>query len=365
MTPETLKQTPLTHLHQSKDAKMIDYAGYLMPIEYVGVSKEHMAVREKAGLFDVSHMGELWIKGEKALEFLQYTTVNDISKILPGKAQYNCIINEQGGILDDVIVYHYAENEYLLVVNAINIEKDYAWLKEINNSPKLKIENASDEFSLIALQGPKADTILAPLIDCDLGSLKSFSFIKNKVGNISDVIVSRTGYTGSGGVELYVKSNDAAQLWCNILESGYKYGLQEAGLAARDTLRIEKGYCLYGNEIDENTTPFQAGLNWVVKTKNKSDFIAKDIFSVSSTLKPDRITTGIKLIDRGIPRKGYKIFHGSNIIGVVTSGTMSPMLKKGIGIIRIDKQFAHVGNEVYIQVRNKMIKAQITNLPFI
>lgn len=360
-----MKYTALTQLHIESGARMVEFAGFLMPVEYIGVTKENLAVRTKAGIFDVSHMGEFWVKGPRALELLQYTTTNDLSVLQTGQAQYTCFPNGKGGIVDDLIIYRYSDDRYMLVVNASNIEKDWNWLNA-NNSIGADLENASEKISQIALQGPLANEILSSLVDEDLTKLKSFEFLTTNVAGMEEVIVSATGYTGAGGYEIYCYNEAAIPIWSALIEKGSEYGLEPAGLAARDTLRLEMGYCLYGNDIDETTSPIEAGLGWIVKMNKDADFIDKELYMKQKANGVPRKLAGFEMIDRGIPRKDYILINADGKeIGKVTSGTMSPTLNKGIGMGYFDISEIQYGNEVFLQVRSKSLKAQIVKLPFL
>jgi aminomethyltransferase len=360
-----MKYTPLTQLHIESGARMVEFAGFLMPVEYSGVTKENLAVRNSAGIFDVSHMGEFWVKGPKALALLQYTTTNDVSALHPGQAQYSCFPNGKGGIVDDLIIYRYSNDKYLLVVNASNMEKDWLWLVS-NNSIGAELENASDKIAQIAIQGPKAGEILLPLVSRDISTLKSFEFATTTVAGVGDVIVSATGYTGAGGYEIYCYNEGAVAIWEALVAKGSKHGLIPAGLAARDTLRLEMGYSLYGNDIDDTTSPIEAGLSWIVKLNKGSDFIDRELYSSQKSNGVSRKLVGFEMIDRGIPRKDYTLTNANGIeIGRVTSGTMSPTLQKGIGMAYVKADETKAGNEIFLQVRNKSLKAQIVKFPFI
>ena len=335
-----------------------------MPVQFEGVNIEHLKVRNSVGIFDVSHMGEFLIDGDNATEFLNYICSNDILLMSNGKAQYNCLINHSGGIIDDSIVYKFGSNSYMIVVNASNIDKDWDWILEQNIKFNNKLTNISDSTSLLALQGPKANEVLQKLIDFDLSELTSYSFIKNDIKEIKGVIISTTGYTGSGGVELYVNNKDAVKLYNLLIKTGEYLGIKPIGLAARDTLRLEMGYCLYGNDINDTTNPIEAGLKWATKT-NK-DFIG--IKHILNTIEngTEKKLIGFVLNERGIPRKGYKIFDSDqNEIGLVTSGTMSPILKKGIGMGYVKSYESKLGNKIFIQIRNKYVKSEIVKPPFI
>jgi aminomethyltransferase len=360
-----MKQTPFTAKHIAQGAKMAEFAGYKMPISYTGINNEHDAVRTKAGLFDVSHMGEFILKGPHALDLIQRTTTNDASKLTVGKAQYSCMPNATGGIVDDLLVYCLEENNtYLLVVNASNIEKDWNWLQQ-HNTQQVEMHNTSDKTGLLALQGPNAVKIAQQLTEMDVVNLKYYTFVKGDFAGVPNVLVSATGYTGSGGVEIYFEdeNNNADLIWDAIVKAGEGHGLQFAGLACRDTLRLEMGFCLYGNDIDDTTSPIAAGLGWI--TKFTKPFINSETFADHKANGTDRKLVGITMIDRGIPRHGYEIKTADgNTIGVVTSGTQSPSLDKAIGMAYIDKAFTGLDTEVFVAVRDKLIKAMVTKIPF-
>jgi aminomethyltransferase len=360
-----MKNTTLTKIHEKLGAKMTPFAGYNMPLEYSGVIKEHMAVRDAAGIFDVSHMGEFWLKGTGALPLLQKITTNDVSKLTIGQAQYTCMPNGKGGIVDDLIIYRYDSLKYMAVVNASNMQKDWEWMNK-HNSFGADLENASESMSLIALQGPKAKQILQKITDYDLDSIASFYFAVGKVAEGNSVIISSTGYTGAGGFELYCNNDDAVNIWESLMEAGEPYGLMPTGLAARDTLRLEMGYCLYGNDIDDTTSPIEAGLSWIVKFTEGKDFIDRDTLLKQKQEDVSRKLVGIELVGRGIPRHGYILVDkDENEIGVVTSGTMSPILQKGIGMAYVKSEYSKLGNTVFVKVRNKNIEAMVVKLPFI
>ena len=359
-----MKQTPLYERHVELGAKMVPYAGFLMPVEYSGVISEHESVRKNVGVFDVSHMGEIWVKGKNAFDFLQFTTSNDVSEISVGKAQYSCLPNGKGGIVDDIIVYKFEAEKYLLVVNASNTDKDFAWLQK-NNSFAVELENASSNMAQLAVQGPKALQTVQKITDFDLSQLKNFEFVSTKLSGIGEVIISTTGYTGSGGVEIYCFAKDADSLWRSIFQAGESELIQPIGLAARDTLRLEMGYCLYGNDIDDTTSPIEAGLGWITKLNKSVDFLDKNYLFEQTKNGVARKLIGFKLLDRGIPRHSYKITNeAGRQIGEVTSGTMSPSLKMGIGMGYVDTEFAQKGKEIYIEIRNKLLKAQVVKRPF-
>ncbi len=358
-----MKYTAFNNYHKSQNAKMVEFAGYEMPIEYTGINDEHINVRQNVGLFDVSHMGEIWVKGDKAFDFVQRMTSNNVAKLSPGKIQYSCFPNGKGGIVDDLLVYHYEDKKYMLVVNAANLEKVWKWLND-NNKEGAELENASDNISQLAVQGPNATAMLQTLTDINLSDIKYYTFVTGKLGGINDVIISATGYTGAGGFELYVYNKDAEKLLDAVLEAGKNFNLKPAGLAARDTLRLEMGFCLYGNDIDETTSPLEAGLAWITKFEDGNNFIDREYLEKQKAEGLTRRLRGFELIDRGIPRKDYDICDAEgNIIGSVTSGTMSPMLKKGIGMGYVNKGHWAFDNEIYIRVRKKLLKAKIVKLP--
>ena len=359
-----MKQTPFTELHISQGAKMHDFAGYNMPIEYTGIIDEHQTVVNAVGVFDVSHMGEFWVKGPKALEYLQKITSNDVTKLELGKAQYTCFVNENGGIVDDFILYYYEPEKYLLVVNAANIDKDWQWCQNWNIEGAI-LENASDNMALLAVQGPKAVETLQKLTKVDLSTIPSYGFVTDQFAGVDNVIISNTGYTGAGGFELYFYPSEGVKIWEAIFEAGKEFGIKPIGLGARDTLRLEMGYCLYGHELDDVTTPLEAGLGWITKFADNKPFIGREVLE---KLKSEGVTKKLcsfELIERGIPRQGYEIVNlNDEVIGNVTSGTMSPMLKKGIGMGYIKTEYAKLGSEIAIKVRNKSLKAQIVKAPF-
>ena len=360
---EQLKFVPLNDLHVSLGAKMVPFAGYSMPVLYSNLIQEHLAVRNGVGVFDVSHMGEFVVKGERATEFLQYVTSNDVSALYDGKVQYSCLPNDKGGIVDDLLVYRWNENEYYLVVNASNIEKDWNWLQQ-HNTFGVEMENISDQLSLFAVQGPKAIDVLKKLTDLDLASMEYYTYTAGSMAGIDDVIVSATGYTGAGGFEIYVWNKDAEKMWKAIFEAGAEFDIVPAGLGARDTLRTEMGYCLYGNDIDDATSPIEAGLGWI--TKFNKTFINSDYHKQIKEKGASKKLIGFEMIDRGIPRQHYEICDAlGNIIGEVTSGTQSPSLNKGIGMGYVSAENAKAGTEIFINIRNKHLKAVVTKLPFL
>lgn len=356
------KKVALDHIHQQLGAKMIPFAGYNMPVRYSSDIEEHNTVRNGVGVFDVSHMGEFVVKGAKALSLIQKVTSNDASKLESGKAQYSCFTNETGGIVDDLIVYKLREDEYMLVVNASNIEKDWDWINK-NNSEGAELENISDKTSLFAVQGPLAIKALQPLTATDLSAMKFYTFQMGDFAGVPNIIISATGYTGSGGFELYVPNEYAEEVWNKLFEAGKPYHMKPIGLGARDTLRLEMGYCLYGNELNDSTSPLEAGLGWI--TKFSKSFINSDKLALQKAKGVDKKLVGFEMIERGIPRSGYKIQNSNEeVIGEVTSGTQSPSLGKGIGMGYVKAAFAEVGQEIYISVRNRNIKAQVVKLPF-
>lgn len=361
-----MKNTPFTRMHIDLGAKMAEFAGYNMPISYAGINEEHATVRNNAGVFDVSHMGEFMLKGPKALDLIQRVTSNDASKLTAGKAQYSCLPNDQGGIVDDLIVYCLEENaSYMLVVNASNIDKDWNWISTFNTEG-VEMHNISDRTALLAVQGPNAVKYMQELTDMDITNLKYYTFAKGRFAGVDNVIVSATGYTGSGGVEIYFEDKDdnAEKIWNEIFRVGGPQGLKPIGLGARDTLRLEKGYCLYGNDIDDTTSPLEAGLGWI--TKFTKDFTARNILEQQKAEGIRRKLVGLEMIDKGIPRHGYKIQNAEGQeIGYVTSGTQSPSLGKAVGIAYVQKEFSAEGTDVFVIVRDKALKAQVVKMPFL
>ncbi len=361
-----MKNTPFTDKHISLGAKMAEFAGYNMPISYTGINDEHAAVRKNAGVFDVSHMGEFMLKGEHALDLIQRTTSNDASKLKAGQAQYSCLPNENGGIVDDLLVYCIEENKtYMLVVNASNIEKDWNWISKYNTN-NAEMHNISDKTGLLAIQGPNATKILQTLTEMDILNLKYYTFVKGKFAGVDNVLISATGYTGAGGVEIYFEDKDdnAGKIWNAIFEAGDSSGIKPVGLGARDTLRLEMGYCLYGNDIDDTTSPLEAGLGWI--TKFTKDFTSKEIFAKQKENGLEKKLVGFEMIDKGIPRQGYEIkdFSGTTI-GNVTSGTQSPTLGKAIGMGYVRTAFAAIDTPIYIKVRDKLLQAKVVKIPFV
>jgi aminomethyltransferase len=360
-----MKNTPFTEKHIELGAKMAPFAGYNMPISYTSINEEHQTVRKNAGVFDVSHMGEFMLKGENALELIQRVTSNDASKLTAGKAQYSCLPNEEGGIVDDLLIYCIEENNvYMIVVNASNIEKDWNWIQK-RNTNKVEMHNISDDTCLLAVQGPNATKILQPLTDMDIMNLKYYTFVKGRFAGVDNVLVSATGYTGAGGVEIYFENKDdnADKIWNAIFEAGGPQGLKPIGLAARDTLRLEMGYCLYGNDIDDTTSPLEAGLGWI--TKFSKDFTGKEFLEQQKQEGIERKLVGFEMIDKGIPRHGYEIKdHSGTPIGYVTSGTQSPTLGKAIGMGYVRNMFATIDTTIFIKVRDKLLLAKVVKVPF-
>jgi aminomethyltransferase len=360
-----MKNTPFTQKHIELGAKMAEFAGYNMPISYSGINDEHQTVRKNAGVFDVSHMGEFILKGENALNLIQRVTTNDASKLTAGKAQYSSLPNEKGGLVDDLLVYCIEENKvYMLVVNASNIEKDWNWIQQ-HNDKNVEMHNISDDTCLLAVQGPNATKILQPLTDMDILNLKYYTFVKGKFAGVDNVLVSATGYTGAGGVEIYFenKEDNAEKIWNAIFEAGASQGLKPIGLAARDTLRLEMGYSLYGNDIDDTTSPLEAGLGWI--TKFNKDFTSKEIIQKQKEAGVTRKLVGFEMVDKGIPRHGYEITDQNGAsIGYVTSGTQSPSLNKAIGMGYVQTDFSAIDTPIYIKVREKLVQAKVAKIPF-
>ncbi|HET8752722.1 MAG TPA: glycine cleavage system aminomethyltransferase GcvT [Salinimicrobium sp.] len=357
-----MKNTALTALHTRLNAKIVPYAGFNMPVSYEGVNAEHETVRKAVGVFDVSHMGEFLVSGENALELIQKVTSNDASKLQDGQAQYSYFPNETGGIVDDLIVYRFNEEKYLLVVNASNIEKDWNWISQ-HNTMDATLRDLSDEYSLLAIQGPKAAEAMQSLTEVDLKAMKFYTFEVADFAGFENVIISATGYTGSGGFEIYVKNEDAEAIWERVFEAGAGYGIKPVGLAARDTLRLEMGYCLYGNDIDATTSPLEAGLGWI--TKFTKDFVNSEALKAEKENGVKNKLIGFELDERGIPRHGYEIEdENGKQIGHVTSGTMSPSLGKGIGMGYVSTELASPGSKIFIKVRNKALPATVVKMPF-
>lgn len=358
-----LKKIPLNDLHISLGAKMVPFAGYFMPVRYSSDVEEHNTVRNAVGVFDVSHMGEFMIKGPKALGLIQKVTSNDASKLYDGKIQYTCLPNDKGGIVDDLLVYKIADEHYMLVVNASNIDKDWNWISQ-HNSENAEMKNVSDELSLFAVQGPKAVDVLKKLTKVDVASLEYYTFTIGEIAGIPEVIISATGYTGAGGFELYVKNEHAEKLWKKLFEAGEEFGIKPIGLGARDTLRLEMGFCLYGNDINDETSPLEAGLGWI--TKFTKAFINSDNLKNQKEQGVKRKLVGFEMIDRGIPRAHYELVNEKDeVIGEVTSGTQSPTLGIGIGMGYVKPEYAAPEKEIFVKIRNKSLKARVVKMPFV
>ncbi|MDT8414045.1 MAG: glycine cleavage system aminomethyltransferase GcvT [Flavobacteriaceae bacterium] len=358
-----MKQTALSQVHIDLGAKMVPFAGFNMPVQYEGVIAEHHTVRDGVGVFDVSHMGEFLIEGPKALSLIQKVTSNDAATLTIGRAQYSCMPNESGGIVDDLIVYRVKEETYLLVVNASNIEKDWNWISKYNEAIGADMRDISDDYSLLAIQGPKAIASMQALTSVDLSAIRYYHFEVGDFAGAAHVIISATGYTGSGGFEIYCKNSEVKQIWQQVFEAGKDYGIKPIGLAARDTLRLEMGFCLYGNDIDETTSPIEAGLGWI--TKFTKDFVNAENLRAEKAVGPKRKLIGFELLEKGIPRHGYEITNADgHAIGVVTSGTLSPCLNKGIGLGYVPAQLAIEDTVIYVQIRKNLLPARIVKLPF-
>ena len=359
-----MKTTPFTEKHISLGASMHEFAGYNMPIQYTGIIDEHMTVCQGVGVFDVSHMGEFWVKGPKALEFLQQVTSNNVELLTPGKVQYTCFPNEDGGIVDDLLVYHYEEEKYLLVVNAANIDKDWNWCVS-HNSVGAELENASNRMAQLAVQGPKATAALQKLTSIDLSAIPYYNFTHGEFAGLPDVIISNTGYTGAGGFELYFYPEDAMKIWDAVFEAGAEFDIKPIGLGARDTLRLEMGFCLYGNDLDDTTSPLEAGLGWITKFVEGKNFTNRAALEKQKTEGVARKLIGFEMIDRGIPRHGYTLLTpDGEPMGVVTSGTMSPTRKIGIGLGYVKPEYSKVGTEIAIDMRGRKLKAVVVKPPF-
>lgn len=359
-----MKTTPFTEKHIKLGAKMHEFAGYNMPIEYSGIIDEHMTVCTGVGVFDVSHMGEFWIKGPHALEFIQQITSNNAAILSPGKVQYTCFPNETGGIVDDLLVYAYEPNKYMLVVNAANIEKDWNWCVS-HNIVGAELENSSDRIGQLAIQGPKAIHTLQKLTSVNLSEIPYYTFCTGELAGVSEVIISNTGYTGAGGFELYFHPKDAITIWDAVFEAGEEFGIKPIGLGARDTLRLEMGFCLYGNDIDDTTSPLEAGLGWITKFTEGKHFTNRSFLEKQKAEGISRKLIGFEMIDRGIPRHGYTLTNAEGTpIGKVTSGTMSPTRKIGIGLGYVDIDYTYLGTEIYLDNRGRKLKAQIVKPPF-
>ncbi len=360
-----MKTTPFTDKHIALGAKMHEFAGYNMPIEYpTGINAEHLAVCHSVGVFDVSHMGEFWVKGENALTFMQRVCSNDIAGLAVGKAQYNCFPNGKGGIVDDLIVYHYEQNKYMLVINAANIDKDWAWLNS-NKIDGVILENASDNIAQLAIQGPKATEVLQKLTSVKLANIPYYAFAVGEFANVKDVIISNTGYTGAGGFELYFYPQYGETIWNAIFEAGKEFDIKPIGLGARDTLRLEMGFCLYGHEIDDTTSPIEAGLGWITKPAEGKNLIDGELYTEQRKNGTTRKLIGFEMKEKAIPRQGYEITdRNGNVIGAVTSGCMSPTAKIGVGMAYVKPEFTKVGTEIAVLIRNKEVKAEVVKPPF-
>lgn len=357
-----MKNTALTEKHIALGAKMVPFAGYNMPVTYEGINAEHATVRNSVGVFDVSHMGEFILKGENALDLIQRVTSNDASKLFDGKVQYSCLPNKDGGIVDDLLVYKIDDKTYMLVVNASNIEKDWNWIQQFNDKD-VEMHNISDKTSLLAIQGPKAADALQSLTDVNLASMEYYTFVKGAFAGVDNVVISATGYTGAGGFEIYFDNEHADKIWDAIFEAGAPQNIKPIGLGARDTLRLEMGFCLYGNDIDDTTSPIEAGLGWI--TKFSKTFTNSDALQAQKEAGIQKKLVGFEMIDRGIPRHDYEIADGDgNIIGKVTSGTQAPSLQKAIGMGYVAKDFSKEGTEIFINIRNTPIKAKVVKFPF-
>jgi aminomethyltransferase len=357
-----MKNTALTDIHIREGAKMVPFAGYNMPVQYAGINAEHETVRKAVGVFDVSHMGEFILKGDKALDLIQQVTSNDASKLYDGKVQYSCLPNEQGGIVDDLLVYRIDEKTYMLVVNASNIEKDWNWISKYNTYG-VEMKDISDRTSLLAIQGPKATEALQSLTDIDLGSMEYYTFKKGKFAGVDNVLVSATGYTGAGGFEIYFDNEHAEEIWAAVFKAGEPFGVKPIGLGARDTLRLEMGFCLYGNDIDDTTSPLEAGLGWI--TKFSKPFTNSESLQQQKQQGISKKLVGFEMTERGIPRHDYEIVDAEgNVIGRVTSGTQSPSLQKAIGLGYVNQAFSKEGSEIFIKIRDNKVKAQVVKLPF-
>jgi aminomethyltransferase len=363
-----MKNTAFIKFHQEAGAKIVPFAGYNMPVEYTGITEEHITVREKVGVFDVSHMGEFWVTGPSSLKFLQYVTSNDVSALIDGKIQYSCFPNGKGGIVDDLLVYRYNAEKYLLVVNAANIQKDWDWC--VNNAEAFGLKtgrdliNASDGIAQLAVQGPLSLKAMQKLTRTPVEDMEYYTFKVLDFAGIKDVIFSTTGYTGAGGCEIYVKNEDGPKLWKAVFEAGKEFGIKPIGLGARDTLRLEMGFCLYGNDINDQTSPIEAGLGWITKFTDEKDFIDKPLLMKQKQEGVSKRLKGFVMMERGIPRQHYEVVNADGeLIGEVTSGTMSPMMKQGIGMAYLNKGFWKTGSEIFIRIRNKDLKAKVVELP--
>jgi aminomethyltransferase len=359
-----MKYTAFTKIHEALGGKMVEFAGFYMPVQFSGINDEHETVRTRLGVFDVSHMGEIWVKGPKALDFVQWVTSNDASRLVDGKVQYSCLPNGKGGIVDDLLVYQINKETYLLVVNASNVEKDWNWMVS-QNKMGASLYNASDEIAQLAVQGPMALKAMQKLTETPVTEMEYYTFKKLTFAGVKDVIFSTTGYTGSGGCEIYFANEDGPRIMEAVLEAGAEFGIKPIGLAARDTLRLEMGFCLYGNDIDDTTSPIEAGLGWITKFTDEKTFIDKDILLKQKKEGTSRRLVGFELIDKGIPRHGYDVLDAEgNKIGIVTSGTMGPFIKKAIGMAYVPIAYSNEGSEFFISIRDKALKAIVVKMPF-
>ena len=359
-----MKTTPFTDLHIALGAKMSEFAGYNMPIEYSGIIDEHINVCHGVGVFDVSHMGEIWVKGPHALEFIQMVTSNDASVLVPGKVQYTCFPNEEHGIVDDLLVYCYSDNKYMLVVNASNVQKDWKWCVA-HNTVGAELENSSDKIAQLAVQGPKAKDVLQKLTSVNLSEMPYYTFQEGELAGVPNVLISNTGYTGAGGFELYFYASDSQKIWDAVFQAGEDYDIKPAGLGARDTLRLEMGFCLYGNDIDDTTSTIEAGLGWITKFVEGKNFTDREYLEHQKAEGTSRKLVAFRMIDRGIPRHGYALVDAEgNVIGHVTSGTMSPTCKFGIGMGYVQKAYSRLGSEIYVDNRGRQLKAVVDKPPF-
>lgn len=359
-----MKQTALNRMHHEMGGKMVEFAGFEMPVQFEGINVEHETVRKALGVFDVSHMGEFWAEGPKAFELVQRITSNDVAALYDGKIQYSCFPNGKGGIVDDLLVYRFNAEKYLLVVNAANIDKDWNWVVK-NNNQNAQISNASDSTSQLAIQGPKALEAMQSLTTTPITDMEYYTFKIVEFAGVKDVLLSTTGYTGSGGCEIYFKNDDAEKIYHAVLQAGADFGIKPIGLAARDTLRLEMGFCLYGNDINDSTSPIEAGLGWITKFTEGNDFIDRTLLEKQKAEGISRQLRAFEMIDKGIPRQHYEVINENDeVIGEVTSGTMSPMLKKGIGMAYIKKPYNKLGTQIFIKVRDKKLAAEIVKLPF-
>ncbi len=360
-----MKTTIFKEIHEEMGAKMVSFAGFYMPVQFEGVTAEHETVRNAIGVFDVSHMGEFWVEGPRALDLIQWISSNDASVLTDGKVQYTCFPNDKGGIVDDFLVYRFNDEKFLLVVNAANIDKDWKWVNKQNEKIGAKLTNASDDISQLAVQGPLALKAMQKLTDEDVENMPFFTFKQIKFAGADDVIFSTTGYTGSGGCEIYFKNENGLKIYEAVLEAGKEFGIKPIGLAARDTLRLEAGLCLYGNDIDDTTSPIEAGLGWATKFTDYKDFVNRENLLKQKTEGIARRLVGFEVLERGIPRKGYNMLDADgNVIGHVTSGTMSPTLKKPIGMAYVQKPFVKADTEVFVEIRGKALKSKVVRLPF-